>query len=75
MKAMGLAVVQELSWPNISFTLTDRVSQFAMSSIKRDVKKKSPPRPETEILSRSSPLYFHFSGEVWLVVHSREFLC
>jgi hypothetical protein len=40
-------------------------------SIKRDVKKKSFALTGGEIsFSRSSPLKFHFSGEVWLVIHS-----
>jgi len=44
-----------------------------MSSIKRDVKKKAPPRPEDgDSFSRSSPLCFVYPEEVWLGVHSRK---
>ncbi len=46
-----------------------------MSSIKRDVKKKAPPRPEDRgSFSRSSPLCFVASEDVRLVVvvHSRK---
>lgn len=40
-----------------------------MSSIKIDVKKKAPPRPEDgDSFSRSSPLYIRYSEEVGLVV-------
>ena len=47
----------------------------SMSSIKRDVKKKAPPRPEDRgSFSRSSPLGFVASEDVRLVVvvHSRK---
>jgi hypothetical protein len=43
----------------------------SMSSIKRDVKKKVLPRPES--FSRSSPLNFHFSGEAWPIAHAHKF--
>ena len=44
-----------------------------MSSIKRDVKKKAPPRPEDrEFVLEIQPTLFRFSEEVWLVVHSRK---
>ena len=47
----------------------------SMSSIKRDVKKKSSASTGGEIcFSRSSPLELRFSGEVWPIVHSHEFL-
>src|ERR1700721_893027 len=63
----------KVSCRNIAIALTDQRSK---RSIKRDVKKKSSASTGGEIcFSRSSPLKFHFSGEVWLVVHSREFLC
>jgi hypothetical protein len=45
-----------------------------MSSIKRDVKKKAPPRPESRFISRdSSPLYIGLAGAV-LPFHSHKFL-
>jgi len=44
---------------------------LSMSSIKRDVKKKVLPRPES--FSRSSPLNFHFSGEAWPIAHAHKF--
>ena len=43
---------------------------------KKGCQEKSSASTGGEIsFSRSSPLKFHFCGEVWLVVHSREFLC
>ena len=48
----------------------------SMSSIKRDVKKKAPPRPEDRgSFSRSSPLGFVTSEDVRLVVHLVSSLC
>jgi hypothetical protein len=45
-----------------------------MSSIKRDVKKKALPRPESEIVSRD-PAHSSFASlEKLLVVHAAEFL-
>src|SRR5271154_7181693 len=60
----------------VALTVHIKQGFFAQNgSIKRDVKKKSSASTGGEIcFSRSSPLKFHFSGEVWLVVHSREFL-
>src|ERR1039458_491306 len=47
-----------------------------LSSIKRDVKKKAPPRPEDRgSFSRSSPLCFVTSEDVRLVDHLVSFLC
>ena len=43
-----------------------------MSSIKRDVKKKAPPRPEEEIVSRDPAHCVWHSEDVRLVVHSRK---
>src|SRR5205814_7593218 len=45
---------------------------FPMSSIKRDVKKKASPRPESEIFSRD-PAHSSFASLEKFVVHSREF--
>ena len=48
----------------------------SMSSIKRDVKKKAPPRSEErDYFSRSSPLCFVISEDVRLFVHLVRFLC
>jgi hypothetical protein len=44
----------------------------SMSSIKRDVKKKAPPRPEPRFFLEIQPTLFRFSEDVWLVVHSRK---
>jgi len=56
-----------------STTPVGQPRQSSMSSIKRDVKKKAPPRPEDRgSFSRSSPLCFVTSEEVRLVVHSRK---
>src|SRR5579859_2803628 len=49
------------------------VRKRSVSSIKRDVKKKAPPRPEDRrCFSRSSPLCFVTSEDARLVVHSRK---
>src|ERR1039458_9506576 len=53
-----------------------RYRAWSMSSIKRDVKKKAPPRPEDRgSFSRSSPLCFVTSEDVRLVDHLVSFLC
>ena len=45
-----------------------RTQSSSMSSIKRDVKKKAPPRPEDRgSFSRSSPLLFRYSEEFGLL--------
>jgi hypothetical protein len=47
---------------------------YSMGSIKRDVKKKAPPRREDRrYFSRSSPLCFVTSEDARLVIHSRTF--
>jgi hypothetical protein len=47
-----------------------------MSFYKKGCQEKtSTSTGEKDSFSRSSPLQFHFSGEVRLVVHSREFHC